>query len=795
MKRFLLSILSLVTCMNLMATDYELVTNASALETGAKYILVGKKSDTDFYAMGAQNTNNRQAVAVTENNGMVSITDETVFPVTLLASGNEDFPYLLSTAEGTVLYAASTGKNYLKETKDLTMQAAQASIVIEDGSVATIKFCNTDNTSLRNCLQFNTSNTIFSCYGSTSGQADVYLYKEKALTPDEVSMPVISPRSGNFIDGESVNVSMTCSTEGATIHYTLDGTTPTAESTVYAEPFDVTATTTVQAIAVKDDVLSNVSSATYTFFTPVSSIEEMYEKVPLPEGNNATSELFVVGFEPVVAYANGSNVYVTEDGSQFAYIYKSNTGLTKGNVINGKWFAKVQNYYGTYEIVPQETLTAQEGFVEVPDLKEVEDLGALNLEAHSNHVVRLKHIVFTEDTPASDAASADRNFQVEQNGTAYHFRNQFKTPSMPAGTYDLTAVVALYNDELTYYVTEDFMEYAPLPVFSASDSTVFLSGATVEISCPLEEATIQYSVDGGENWNTYAEPIVISRNTTLMAYVEAEGYVNSPAATVHFLAQAARPEFSLASGEVKRGTTFEITCATEGLDIVYALYQDEADLATVKPVLYDGPVTIEQDTKVYAAAGVLKTDNPESLSEEIWDAEAILFSDSTAEYTIAPYAVPEKLYLVGCVNEGTWENLEKVEMTRNEQVFTATASITETGTFAIVECLEEDPETLTYYGGTLSEEQDINLEETTELAPQYGKLKLPAGNYEFTVTFNAFTITLDVVEKIVDAIEAASAEGVQAEYYNLQGIRVKTPVSGNIYIKRQGDAVIKVRIR
>ena len=62
---------------------------------------------------------------------------------------------------------------------------------------------------------------------------------------------------------ESTEVSMSAEA-GATIHYTLDGTVPTAESTLYEGPITLSETTTVKAIAIKDGVSSSVTSRTYT---------------------------------------------------------------------------------------------------------------------------------------------------------------------------------------------------------------------------------------------------------------------------------------------------------------------------------------------------------------------------------------------------------------------------------------------------------------------------------------------------------------------------------------------------
>lgn len=62
---------------------------------------------------------------------------------------------------------------------------------------------------------------------------------------------------------ESTQVTMS-GPDGAEIHYTTDGSTPTAESPVYSETLTLTETTTVKAIAIKDGQSSAVTSRTYT---------------------------------------------------------------------------------------------------------------------------------------------------------------------------------------------------------------------------------------------------------------------------------------------------------------------------------------------------------------------------------------------------------------------------------------------------------------------------------------------------------------------------------------------------
>ncbi len=96
----------------------------------------------------------------------------------------------------------------------------------------------------------------WACYAAYS---DIQLYKKSDGKP---SAPSFSPTAGKYLEAQSVT--LTTSTEGATIHYTLDGTTPTSESATYSTALNISTTTTIKAVAIKDETSSSVASATYT---------------------------------------------------------------------------------------------------------------------------------------------------------------------------------------------------------------------------------------------------------------------------------------------------------------------------------------------------------------------------------------------------------------------------------------------------------------------------------------------------------------------------------------------------
>ena len=63
---------------------------------------------------------------------------------------------------------------------------------------------------------------------------------------------------------ESTTKAKITAEEGASIFYTTDGSTPTSESTEYTAEVELSATTTVKAIAIKGTYESPVASKTFT---------------------------------------------------------------------------------------------------------------------------------------------------------------------------------------------------------------------------------------------------------------------------------------------------------------------------------------------------------------------------------------------------------------------------------------------------------------------------------------------------------------------------------------------------
>lgn len=77
-----------------------------------------------------------------------------------------------------------------------------------------------------------------------------------------------NPPATPSITSSGNTVTITCDDDDAEIYYTLDGSDPDTKSNKYSEPFDITSSCTVKAIAYKGDLASEVASQDITYTAP-----------------------------------------------------------------------------------------------------------------------------------------------------------------------------------------------------------------------------------------------------------------------------------------------------------------------------------------------------------------------------------------------------------------------------------------------------------------------------------------------------------------------------------------------
>jgi len=135
-----------------------------------------------------------------------------------------------------------------------------------------------------------------------------------------VVTPTMTPPAGTYTSAQSVALSTT--TSGATIRYTLDGTTPTLRSAIYSSPIAVAAPATIKAKAFKTDWTSSaVATASYAFDFSAVDIPTL---VP-PGGSYATYQVVTVS-----TTTTGATLHYTTNGVDPT---ESDPTITSGNTI------------------------------------------------------------------------------------------------------------------------------------------------------------------------------------------------------------------------------------------------------------------------------------------------------------------------------------------------------------------------------------------------------------------------------------------------------------------------------
>lgn len=183
---------------------------------------------------------------------------------------------------------------------------------------------------------------VLSCIKSTAQINSITVTFAAAAA---VSAPVFSVPAGSFLDTQSVELS--CSTEGATIYYTTDGSTPDNTSNQYSSAISVSSTTTIKAIAYKGSSYSNVAEATYTLLTPYESLAAAHSAA---EATGTTKVDCAFTFNDVlVTGVYNNNAYIVDENGDAAVIYTSGHGFAVGDKISGTAVGQMQ-IYQTYAL-------------------------------------------------------------------------------------------------------------------------------------------------------------------------------------------------------------------------------------------------------------------------------------------------------------------------------------------------------------------------------------------------------------------------------------------------------------
>ena len=327
---------------------------------------------------------------------------------------------------------------------------------------------------------------------------------------DAPVVPVASAPTFSMVSGfcyEPFDLTMTAG--DAAIYYTLDGSTPTAESALYTAPVEINATTTVKAIAVLGDVVSAVSTAVYTFPIDMDNIAAF-------NALTATDNTTVYHFTDMVqfVYRNGRNVYV-RDGSGALLIYDSSVPAITTEYEEGDWFDGLYGtpslYNGYVELIP--TKNSNPSFFS-SDVKPVEvtiaDLAA-NLDDYMYQLVILKNGTLSAGTFGTSNTNKNKTFA--QGEDTLVIRNNFGTLNSTSVEGELVSVIGFVS---TY-------QGAPQIYPRNNDDIISI---TAPYACNFEDGAYEWTLENGNNANIWFKGVANGFDNNKLYISSSNGVTN-----------------------------------------------------------------------------------------------------------------------------------------------------------------------------------------------------------------------------------------------------------------------------
>jgi hypothetical protein len=183
--------------------------------------------------------------------------------------------------------------------------------------------------------------------GYTDSAVGSAAYVINIPVPGVAVTPAFSPAGGTYSGAQAVTLSTT--TPGAAIHYTIDGTTPTAASATYTAQFTVSANMTVKAIAVASGyVSSDVGSATYVITAAVAlrGIALPGEVSALPTNGSGSSALRSGALRAVRGTSLAGDLPIDSDYAKAeSFKFVSERSLSQFDILNTIFNAMAQTHY------------------------------------------------------------------------------------------------------------------------------------------------------------------------------------------------------------------------------------------------------------------------------------------------------------------------------------------------------------------------------------------------------------------------------------------------------------------
>ena len=397
---------------------------------------------------------------------------------------------------------------------------------------------------------------------------------------------------GIMVENADSVLLITTATEGATIHYTLDGTAPTVNSPKYENGIKLTENCTVKAFAVKEDMFSS----------------EVIE---------AEVEWFRVK-QPHIAF-NGKYVEMSDD-TEDAIIYYTIDGTDPDT--------KSRSYQKPFALDAEETSVRA---IAVKENWKSSEVSRLTYNPGKNYC----------EAPGITRVGNTNKVQMTTRtaGAKIYYTSDGLNPTVNSNAYTAEVVLTenctlkamavdslLYDSEVSTFVVD---------WFKANQPVITTDGIFVTITAPEENARVYYTLDGSDPTTSstlYEGTLTMKGSCTIKAIAAFDNFNNSSVAVFNYYASdytCGLPTFT------RNGNLVSIVSApAEGTTIYYTT---DGTTPTTASNVFTMPIEVSQNGVVKAMAVNAKLFTSEIAEYEVnWfkvDAPEIAFDGIFASMT------------------------------------------------------------------------------------------------------------------------------------------------------------------
>jgi hypothetical protein len=327
------------------------------------------------------------------------------------------------------------------------------------------------------------------------------------ITTPTCSNPLITPAGDTYSTPQ--NIVITCTTAGAEIRYTTDGSDPSQVTSLYVAPISVSGQTTIKARAYKEGITpSQIVAQVYNFVTaspiiyPPAGNYNNPQNISISCGTEGALIKYTTdGSEPT----NASDpyiqpIYIDMEKTIKAKAYKS--GYTPSATVTGHYTIDYIVSNPTFDPDPNVVYTIPQGITISSETQ-----GA--------------SIYYTTDgsTPNQNSTLYTGVFDIDASTT-------IKAIASKSGWQNSQIVSASYQINLI----------VPQPAFDPPDGN-YPGTTPITITCTMPGSIIRYTTNGSEpniNSNLYTAPVLINSDVILKAKAYKTGCSPSPTATAYY---------------------------------------------------------------------------------------------------------------------------------------------------------------------------------------------------------------------------------------------------------------------